>query len=400
DNRMGFFPAISAVWDIAQENFIENTTWIDQLKLRVGYGLTGNDQISNVSSRGFHQGGSSYNGNAGITLQTMANTQLGWEKNLSANIGLDFGIFNQRIFGSIDVFQRTSKNLLMNMVLPYTSGFGSIDNNAGEVVNKGFELELNTVNVKKGDFTWTTSFNIAFLKNEVTALYGDIEALSNTVRIGYPLKIWYRPKYAGVNSANGRPMWYDVNGNLTYLLSSADNVPTDKGWQSDYFGGLSNTFSYKGFELTSLFHYDMGRYMANNQLLVLTNVANNPGRNTLAELYEKRWTTVGQVTSVPRLIAGGAEFNSSSQQSTSTRFLEDASFIRLREVTLAYRFTPSQLEKLKLSSLRLYVTAVNLYTWTAWTGYDPEFAIGGSVESNQGIVPQTRSITAGIQIGF
>jgi hypothetical protein len=218
--------------------------------------------------------------------------------------------------------------------------------------------------------------------------------------VGYPLTIWYRPRYAGVNAANGRPMWYDVNGNITYLISAADNVPTKKGWQSAYFGGLTNTFRYKGFELSALFHYDMGRYMANTQLLVLANVMNNPGRNSLEELYVKRWTTPGQITSVPRLISGGAEFNSSTQQSATTRFLEDASFIRLRDVTLAYRFSAAQLKKLKMDAVRLYLTAVNLYTWTRWTGYDPEFALSGTVESNQGIVPQTRSFTAGIQVSF
>lgn len=400
DNRMGLFPSISAGWDMAQEEFMSRSKIVNQLKLRVGYGLTGNDQISNVSSRGFYQGGSSYNGNAGITLLTMANTQLGWEKNLSTNIGLDYTLLNERVYGAIDVFHRSSKNLLLNMVLPYTSGFGSIDNNAGEVVNRGLEIELNTVNIKKKDFSWTTSFNITFLDNEVTELYDGLDFISNTIRVGHPLTIWYRPKYAGVNAANGRPMWYDVNGNITYLVTAADNVPTKKGWQSKYFGGLTNTFRYKGFELSALFHYDMGRYMANTQLLVLANVMNNPGRNSLEELYVKRWTAPGQITSVPRLIAGGAEFNSSSQQTTSTRFLEDASFIRLRDVTLAYRFSLNHLRKLKMDAARIYLTAVNLYTWTRWTGYDPEFAIGGTVESNQGIIPQTRSLTAGIQVSF
>ena len=400
DNRMGFFPSISAGWDISRENFLEKANWINQLKLRVGYGVTGNDQINNVSSRGFYQGGTSYNGNAGINLQTMANTHLGWEKNISTNIGVDFSILNERVFGSVDVFRRISKDLLLDMVLPYTSGFGSIDRNAGKLRNQGLELELNTVNIRQRDFKWTTSFNITFLDNKVMELYDGLEFISNTIRVGYPLTIWYRPRYAGVNSANGRPMWYDANGNITYLLTAADNVPTNKGWQSEYFGGLNNTFSYKNFELSTLFHYDMGRYMANSQLQVLTNVMNNAARNTIRELYEKRWTTPGQVTSVPRLIAGGAEFNSSAHTSTSTRYLEDASFVRLREVTLAYRFSPQQIAKLRLSAARIYVTAVNLYTWTAWTGYDPEFAIGGSVESNQGIIPQTRSITAGIQVSL
>ena len=140
DNRMGLFPSISAGWDIAQEKFIEGATWINQLKLRAGYGMTGNDQINNVASRGFYQGGTSYNGNAGINLQTIANTTLGWEKNISTNLAVEFSVLNERIYGSVDFFRRVSRDLLFNMPLPSTSGFGSIDNNAGELVNSYMEI--------------------------------------------------------------------------------------------------------------------------------------------------------------------------------------------------------------------------------------------------------------------
>lgn len=400
DKKMGLFPGISAGWDIAREAFLSKTHWINQLKLRAGYGKTGNDQINDVSSRGLYQGGVSYNGDAGIRLQTIANPDLGWEGNITANLGLDYSLFDRRIYGAIEVYSRKSDNLILGRELPYTSGFSSVSSNLGQVVNKGLEIDINTVNIRRGDFSWTTNFNIAFLKNELTKLYDTITAISNTRRVGYPLTIWYRPRYAGVNAANGRPMWYDVNGNITYLIGGADNVPTNKGWQSDYFGGFSNTFSYKGFELNVLFHYDMGKYMANTQYQVLANVMTNPGRNTLQQLYDERWTTPGQITTVPRPIAGGAEKNSSAQASATTRFLEDASFVRLRELTLSYQFTPEVLKNLKLTRARIYVTGVNLYTWTKWTGYDPEFAIMGSVTDNQGIVPQTASVTAGIQLSF
>ena len=400
DNRMGLFPAISAGWDLAAESFLQSTK-LDQLKLRAGYGSTGNDQINNVSSRGFYQGGVSYNGNAGISLVQMANRELGWERNVTTNIGLDFSLLDHRISGTVEVFRRLSKNLLLNRPVPLTSGFANIDDNLGVLENKGLEFSLNTVNIKAKEFTWTSAFNITFLKNKVLELYDGLDTLSNTIRVGYPLNIYYRPRYAGVNSANGRPMWYDRNGNITYLVSAADNVPTNKGWLSDYFGGLTNTFSYKGFELNTLFHFDMGRYLVNQMGATLASAnGNTAARNTLKDLYENRWITPGQVTSVPRLIEGGSERNSSAQQAGSTRFLEDASFIRLREVTLAYRFNPSLLKHIHFSSARMYLTAVNLYTWTKWTGFDPEIGVGGSVENNQGIVPQTMSFTAGIQLGF
>lgn len=400
NNRFGFFPGISAGWDMAQERFLESAGWVNQLKLRAGYGVVGNDQINNVSSRGFYQGGTRYNENAALRLQTLANPELGWERNVSTNIGLDYRLFGNRISGTVEAFHRNSEYLLLNRPLPETSGFSNVDDNLGRLVNKGLEIGINTVNVDVADFKWSTNFNISFLQNEVVELYDGLDFISNTVRVGYPLKIWYRARYAGVNSANGRPMWYDRNGNITYLLTADDNVETENGWQSDYFGGLTNVFSYKGFELNTLFHFDMGRYMANTMYQVWYNVMSNPGRNTLQELYDERWTTPGQVTHVARPIAGGAEQNSSTRSSATTQFLHDASFIRLREVTLAYQFQPKLLGKLKLERARVYLTAVNLHTWTKWVGYDPEFAIDGSVSTNQGIVPQTMSFTAGIQVGF
>ncbi|SFC45367.1 TonB-linked outer membrane protein, SusC/RagA family [Parapedobacter composti] len=400
NNRFGFFPGISAGWDIAQEDFLKRTAWVDQIKLRAGYGVVGNDQINNVSSRGFYQGGTRYNEAAALRLQTLANPYLGWERNASANVGVDFGFIDNRLFGTVEVFHRTSQHLLLNRPLPQTSGFSNVDDNLGRVVNKGLELELNSVNVLAGDFTWRSNFNISFLHNEVKELYDGLSAIGNTIRVGHPLKIWYRPQFAGVNSANGRSMWYDKDGNITYLPTAEDNVPTKEGWQSDYFGGFSNTFSYKGFEFSALFHFDMGRYMANTMYQVWYNVMSNPGRNTLRELFEDRWTAPGQVTYVARPVAGGAERNSATRSYASSLFLQDASFIRLRDVTLAYRFQPALLQKINVSNARIYLTAVNLHTWTKWVGYDPEFAVDGRVENNQGIVPQTMSLTAGIQIGF
>lgn len=400
DNRMGFFPGVSAGWDLAAESFMRSAK-LDQLKIRVGYGSVGNEQISNTSSKGLYQGGSSYNGGAAISLVQMANRNLGWEKNVTTNVGVDFSLFDHRISGTAEVFRRVSTNMLMNRLLPPTSGFSSMDDNLGSIENRGLEFSLNTENIRGKDFKWSSNFNITFIRNKILELYDGLDSISGTIRADYPLFIYYRPRFAGVNSANGRPMWYDKNGNITYLITAADNVPTGKGWLSDYFGGLTNTFSYKGFELVTLFHFDMGRYLVNQMGATLASTnGNTAARNTLKELYENRWVNPGQVTWVPRLIEGGAESLSSSQQTASTRFLEDASFIRLREVTFSYRFSPSMLKRIKFSSARVYLTAVNLYTWTKWSGFDPEIGIGGSVETNQGIVPQTMSFTAGIQLGF
>ncbi|WP_182514235.1 TonB-dependent receptor [Rufibacter quisquiliarum] len=408
NNRFGLFPAFSAGWDIAAEDFLKDVRWVDQFKLRVGYGETGNSAIDHFASRGLFTGSSSYGGQPAIQPSSLENPDLRWERNASTNLGVDFSLFRKRLSGSVDAFHRRSKDLLLEQPVPWYGGYESMYRNVGEVVNRGLEVELNGEVLRVGGFQWNSGFNITFMDNEVTKLYEGLNGESlpgnPSVRIGHPLRTNFVAQYAGVNSATGRPMWWSGNGTLTYnpgAQGTNSYTPYGRGSQlAKYFGGFTNTLSFKGIEVSALFQYDMGREYLNEQNR--TWYRNGQGaRNGLERIYLMRWTEPGQVTPVPRAINGGAETDGATHILSSSRFLEDASYIRFKQLAASYAIPARFLSKFKISSARVYAQAVNLYTWTAWTGYDPEFLIDDeNFTSNQGVVPQTRSYTLGVEFGF
>jgi TonB-linked SusC/RagA family outer membrane protein len=409
--RYGIFPSISAGWAISEESFMKNITVINQLKLRASYGQTGNDQIGNFDSRGLYgpSTGFTYNGVAGIVPTALGNSALKWEKNTTINLGIDYALFNGRISGAVDVYQRTNTDLLLGRAVPHTSGYGNISSNVGEMVNKGLEVEITTVNVKYKSFTWKTSFNISLISNKVTKLNEADTVLPGdvSVRLNQPINSNFAARYAGVNPATGKGMWYDRNGNITYLPNNPNDFVVLGNDLSTTTGGLTNSFSYKGLELEVFFQYDFGRQALNSQNAFATR---NGGSqfNTLLEPYLRRWQKPGDVTDVPRPIDGNIEARSVSATSGS-RFYEDASYIRLKQVTLSYTLPVTLIKKVKLTNVRFYATAINLLTFTKWGAVDPEFVsqvnpgVANTVanrNNNTGVVPQSRNYTIGIQIGF
>lgn len=403
NNRWGYFPSISAKWNIAEESFLKNSRVVSDLGLRFSIGSTGNDQVNNFAARRLYGLGGVYQGNAGIVVSQLGNPDLRWERNVTYNVGLDYGIFGGRVKGSIDAFERISRDLLLTRSIPQTNGFNSIFENIGEIRNRGLEFDITTINVNSGAFRWETNFNITFLDNKVTKLFEGADVLPGNVnvRVGYPLFTNVGVPYAGVNPANGRPMWYDPSGNITYLVRTADQRPLGHSGISKQFGGFTNTFTFKGFELSGLLQYDLGRTIQNAQEFRL---ADNAGalRNSLAYYFDNRWTTPGQITSVPRPANNRTELSGrvSSYQS-GPRFFQDASYLRLKQVTLSYSVPATVVSRVKLSSVKVYAQAINAFTWTKWTGFDPEFAIEvDGTRDNQGIIPQSRSYTFGVQIGL
>ncbi len=403
NNQFGFFPGISLAYDVAKEDFLKNNQALSQLKLRASYGALGNDQIGNFDSRGLYNAGFNYNAISGIAPAQLSNPDLRWERNITVNFGLDYGLFNGRIQGSVDYFIRDSKDLLLDQPVVWTNGYGSITRNVGAVQNKGLEVDITTTNFNTGGFKWTTNFNFAYIQNKVTKLYDTLTVLpgrasDEQIRIGQPINSIYTAQYAGVNPATGRAMWYDNAGNIIYRLAgNIDSYSRIIGSQiPKWTGGFRNSFSYKGIELEALFTYEFGRTAFNNQTAFM---AENGGRlfNGLQNLYDERWTTPGQVTHVPRPINGNAETLGSAITSGS-RFYEDASYIRLKNVTLAYNLPESLVRRVKLSRVRVYAQAYNLITWTKWTGFDPEFFSLG--QGNNGVVPQTRNVTFGLTLGL
>jgi TonB-dependent starch-binding outer membrane protein SusC len=395
DNRFGFFPSFSMGWYLKEEPFLANNQTISELKLRASFGRTGNDQIGNFSSRGLYGGTGNYAGQPGIRPSGLANTLLGWETNQTINIGLDYGFLNNRFTGAIEVFERTSKDLLLDQPILWTSGYGSITTNVGELVNRGVEFELTSVNIDRGGFRWNTSFNISYIENEVTKLYGGLTELPSdpSIRIGESLGSYYSYKHLGVNPATGRNMWEDVNGDPTYIVQLADRRIVGNSL-APWFGGLTNTFSYKGLELITFFNYEYGRLVSDGQYGFLRENGARLTLNALRETVNARWQQPGDITHQNRVYNGGTEQRISGMN-TGTASLIKADYIRLKQLTLAYSVPVQTVQRLGLTRARVYVQGVNLWTYADYPGYDPEW-----FGSATGIIPQGRNYTVGLQVGF
>jgi len=405
ESRYGFFPAASLGWIVSEEGFLSNNKAISFLKVRASYGRTGNAEIGNFPQLGLFAGDAAYNGAPGQRPSQLGNPNLSWETTDQFDAGLDFGLFNDRLTGEIDFYSKNTTGLLLNVNVPGSTGFSTQTRNVGKLSNQGIEIVLNT-DVVRGAFRWKTSLNFAANKNEITDLQGQvIEAgLNNMSRAveGQPLGTYFTAEYAGVDPANGDALWYknatEGNRETTKTYSQATRVVVGSPLP-DWIGGVTNTFSYKGFELSVLFSavignelnfYGVGRFSSAN--------ARFEDNQTVDQLAA--WTPENPNTNIPeaRLF-----FNNGAQP--SSRFIQDGSFVRLRNATLSYNFPKSLTSKAKIQSLRLFVTGQNLLTWTNYIGWDPEVNADDIVTNiAQGYdfytAPQPRTILAGFNIGF
>ena len=403
EKQYGFFGGISGTWRVSGEEFLADSKVISDLKLRASYGVVGNDQIADFASRALFGAGGGYLGSNGIRPSQLGNNNLSWEQAKTINFGLDYGLFKNRITGSIDVYRRINDNLLLSRPLPSDSGFGSINQNIGKVQNEGIELGINTVNLNtKSGISWTTDFNISFQRNKVLSLLNNgSDRIGTSFIVGQPVDIIYTYGWAGVNPADGRPMWYDGMGNYTYNLVANNDQAVRGTRYPKFFGGLNNTVSYKGLSLDFLFQYQYG----NKSFVSLFQTIWNSGfsdDNQLVSQLADQWTTPGQITAVPRMLsrtnhpnnAGGL---SSGLNTGSTRYLYDASYIRLKNITFSYNLPASIVSKVKLRNIRVFATGINVLTFTKYPGLDPEIPIGFNEIGNN---PQARTYTGGLQIGL
>lgn len=407
ETRWGFFPSISGAWRVSEENFF-NVDFISELKLRVGYGTTGNAAIGNFAARGLYSAAGSYLGQTGLTPTQLANVNLSWEEAKEINIGLDYELYSGRISGSIDVYQKDNDNLLLSRELPIESGFGSITENVGEVRNEGIEFEIRTVNVNTRDFSWSTRFNTALLRNEVLDLGEDDVLNENStfqeIRVGQPIGQIQVPRWAGVNPADGRPMWFDADGNITYQPNSVEDSERYKDGVANVTGGFGNSLNYKGLSLDVFFQFAFGQWGFGNTDWFFTRTP-----DFLMNLNEKmigdRWREPGDVTYFPRAATGGSAYEETANFRTTlgTHSIYNASYIRLKNVTLSYNLPSAVTDRLNLRGVRLFASGLNLATWTAWPYYDPEFAasetdiFGNLIAAS---FPTGMQINGGIEIQF
>lgn len=403
DNRYGFFPAASAGWIISEESFMSNDKVMDFLKLRASYGLTGNAEIGNFAALGLYTGGSGYAGIPGQRASQLENPDLRWEQTAQLDVGIDFGFFESRITGQLDYYVKKTNDLLLNVNLPGNSGFRTQTRNVGELENKGFEIVINTENFV-GDFKWSTSFNFARNRNKILDLQGQViqGSFISRAQEGEPIGIFFSPKYAGVDPANGDALYVLVNSDGTQTTTTDYNEATQMKVgdpNPDFIAGLTNTFKYKGVDFSFLFQGVFGNQVYNGGGIFMS--ANGDFFDNQTKDQLRRWQKPGDITDVPqaRLFGGNGVGESS-------RYITDGSYIRLRTITLGYNLPVSVLSKANLTKLRVYVSGQNLLTFTDYEGWDPEVNsdtyAGNNV--NQGIdfysAPQAKTITFGINIGF
>lgn len=396
ENRWGNFYSVGAGFDLSEEEFIKAVDAISFLRVRGSYGIQGNYQIGDYQWRKTYNSNGAFivpgGGNPGAQPESPGNESLQWEESVSSNVGLDFGLFKNRISGTLEYYSRGSDALLGAREISRTSGFASFVDNIGDIRNSGMEISLSTVNIQKNDFTWSTDFNITFNKSEIIKLNADSDTTSTTTTAnikGQPFEQWFLPQYAGVDPATGQPLYRDADGELTLDENEAERKVSGKSaLNPDFYGGLTNTLQYKGFTLSAMFYFKYGFKVYND----LKQQLSVPGRNNNTAANLARWQQPGDITDVPKV-----DFNDqSSAQFNSTRWLEDGSFIRLRNVSLSYLVPAEYSQRVGLSNLTLSIRAVNLLTFTEYSGFDPN--VGSVNEDND--YPVNRTITFGLSASF
>jgi TonB-dependent starch-binding outer membrane protein SusC len=405
NRKFGFFPSVSAGWRVSELPFLKKWDVLQDLKLRGSYGFTGNERIGNFQFLGTWES-TTYSGTSGVGPVSLSNANLQWERTREANIGLDASFWNGRISFTAEVYDNATSNLLFRQPLPTTTGFGSVQGNIGKIGNRGFEFILRSINIDKS-IRWTTDFNFSRNDNKVISL-ADGKSIStgfsgsgiertNIIKESFPLGSFWGLKFLGVDAGTGDAIYEDANNDGRI---NTDDAQVIGNAQPKLIGGLNNNISWKGFDLSVFFQFSYGNKVLNygNAFLSDPSGGNNLRVNQTRSSL-RRWQKPGDITDVPRYDLGYA-FNSYS----SSRYLEDGSYLRLKNVALSYTLPPTWTNKIKMGSVRLYATATNLWTLSAYSGADPEVSTFDGSTSAQGIdfftLPQIKTAVAGITVNF
>jgi len=404
NTRYGWFPAGSLGWIISEEDFLKSSRVLSFLKLRASYGLTGNAEIGNSSYLTLLEV-TNYPELPGFRPSLLGNEDLHWEKTAQVDVGLEFGFLNNRISGEIDYYNKQTSDLLLQANIPYSTGFASIYRNTGKLENKGVEITINTRNIDTRDFTWTTSLNLAYNKNKVKDIQGQIiESGQQRAVEGQPIGVFFLPKFAGVDPETGDALYLDAEGKTTTDYSQAERMVVGKA-NPDWTGGFNNTLTYKGFDLNVFFTFVEGNNIYNRAGVYQAAGFGGGFDNQTKELLD-RWQQPGDITSVPRL-----SYWYGNGHRASSRWIYDGSYIRLKTLTLGYTLPQKAASLLHISGARLYVAGYNLWTRTDYIS-DPEVNTGvtgarpSSAPENitSGVdfytIPQARTFTIGLNVKF
>ena len=392
-HRWGHFYSVGGMWDLKKENFLKDVDWLDNLQARATYGLVGNSTgAGSYDYYGLFGTGSMYNGQSSMGISNPSNSTLTWEKVGSFNAGVTFG-FLDRVVLNVDAYRRKTTDMLMSIPFSYTTGFGGGMGNIGAMVNKGFDADVNVKLLKTSDIDWTFKANVNYNKNEITELFAgrDEYIIANTglkLEVGKPYGEFFMVEYAGVDPRDGKPMWYDIDGNLTKVYNEErDSKFVGKQRYAPWSGGFGTSFSWKGLSVTADFAWQYGKYMTNNDNYFLMNANQGTSFNQAVDMLNI-WTKPGDITDIPKY---------GEQVQFDTHLLEDASFLRMKNLIVQYSLPEKWMKATKgIQNAKVFFVGRNLFTATKFSGYDPEPDIN-LVKFNY---PNTRQFVFGMELTF
>lgn len=393
NGRWAQFWSVGLMWDLMKEGFMQDYSWITNAQISASTGTSGNSAIPDYDHLELAGGGANYQGNAGLAPISQGNENLSWEKLWSNNLALKAGFFN-RLNLELELYHKKTTDMLMSVPQSYSiNGFGFRWDNVGAMINQGVELSLNADLIQTRDFSWNVSANVSYNHNEITELYNGLDEyeMSGTMTklvVGRSVGEFYINRYAGVNPANGDALWYDKEGNVTTEYRESDKVMVGKSYMAPWQGGFGTTLSWKGFMANAQFSWVADRWMYNNDRFFEESNGLYTAYNQSKRLLYDRWKQPGDVTDIPR-------YGVTPQM--DTRFLEDASFLRLKNVMISYSLPKSLLNKTKFfNTARIYLQGQNLLTFTNFSGIDPE----SSSNVYKAQYPMARQFSLGFELGF
>ncbi|MCQ2341931.1 MAG: SusC/RagA family TonB-linked outer membrane protein [Paludibacteraceae bacterium] len=417
-HRTGYFPSVAASWLITNENWMKNQNVVSFMKLRASYGITGNNNIAPYQYLATYALTKLYQSQVGADPSRLANASLEWEKAKMAAIGIDLSFIN-RVDMSIDLYNTDNTGLLLNVPVAPSTGFFNVTQNAGSVRNQGIEFKLDAQAVKMKNFQWNIGFNIGFNRNRVTEtpnhepFLQTASDVNQQVKEGQDIYSWYMKEWAGVDSNNGDPLWYCVDDKGEYILDSDGNKTTTNDYNAThervvgkatplFSGGLQTDFHLYGFFLNLNFNFTYGNKIYNYTRMSTDADGAYIGYNQLdLDAYGwSRWTQKGDNATHPKAVLNGNK----NSNAISSRYLEDGSFLRLRNLTFGYDFPLKWISKAKMTKCRLYFTADNLFTVSKFSGMDPEVNMTTTTYNLAGMYsvtyPVGRTFQGGVEISF
>lgn len=418
NNKWGTFPSFSVGYNLSEEAFMKSVKFINNLKIRAGYGISGNNQIGNYTHIGLISSTNYVENNKikpGLVPSNLSNDQLTWEKSKQLNLGMDLGLFKDRISLTADVYKDKKTDLLLAVQLPAASGFYSSTQNIGEIENKGIEIGLNTVNVKSKDFEWSSNITFNSNKNKVLKLATEGSRISNSAyqitQVGSPVSSYYLMNVIGIfqnadevakspiqhpKTQPGDLKFEDVN--LDGKITASDKKVLGSPWP-DFSWGFTNKISYKNFSLSVFVNGSHGGY---NYFLAGETLMNSAGVQNQLAMVDRRWKSEANPGdgTIPRAIRSTYAYGFS----TTSRFLFDASYIRIKNINLSYTLPKNLVSMLSLNSMNVFLDVSNVHTFTDYPGYDPESTTAGDNITNSGIdfltYPLARTFTIGFKLSF